>query len=61
MDDKIRIISDGFSCEWQLCDKEDCQLHVVRPGKAQCDLCDENKIPDQNTSQQETTQTPIGF
>lgn len=33
-------IDDGFGSEWPLCDKPDCQLHVVRPGKAECQRCD---------------------
>jgi hypothetical protein len=34
-----RYITDGFN-EWALCDRDDCQLKVVRPGKAQCVACD---------------------
>lgn len=28
-----KIIEDGFGNEWFRCDFEDCDLHVVRPGK----------------------------
>lgn len=35
-----RYINDGFGNEWKLCDKPDCQLAVVRPGKAECQRCD---------------------
>lgn len=34
-------ISDGFGSEWAKCRRPDCGLHVVRPGKAQCD-CEED-------------------
>ena len=33
-------IDDGFGTEWKLCDKPNCQLAVVRPGKAECQRCD---------------------
>lgn len=36
----IHYINDGFGNEWKLCDKPDCQLAVVRPGKAECQRCD---------------------
>ena len=35
-----RYIDDGFGTEWKLCDKPNCQLAVVRPGKAECQRCD---------------------
>jgi hypothetical protein len=35
-----RCIDDGFGNEWPLCYKLDCQLHVVRPGKVECQQCD---------------------
>lgn len=35
---KKKTISDGYQ-EWVTCDKKDCGLHVVRPGKVQCS-CD---------------------
>ena len=31
-----RMISDGFGTSWHKCDREDCGLQIVRPGKAQC-------------------------
>ena len=33
-------IEDGFGNVWTKCGKADCGLHVVRPGKTQCDVCD---------------------
>jgi hypothetical protein len=38
-----RTITDGH-CEWILCDRKDCGLHVVRPGKVQC-WCDDEGGP----------------
>jgi hypothetical protein len=35
-----KTIEDGFGNEWSLCGRKDCGLHVVRPGKVQCNLCD---------------------
>ena len=35
---KKRTVTDGYQ-EWNMCEKENCGLHVVRPGKVQCD-CD---------------------
>ena len=35
-----KTINDGFGNEWHLCGRKDCGLHVVRPGKVQCNLCD---------------------
>jgi hypothetical protein len=35
-----KTITDSFGNEWPLCKRKDCELHVVRPGKVQCDLCD---------------------
>lgn len=34
-----RWIEDGFGNYWELCDREDCGLQIVRPGKVQCE-CD---------------------
>jgi hypothetical protein len=34
------IVEDGFGGEWSLCDRINCGLEVVRPGKVQC-WCDE--------------------
>ena len=36
---KSSFVEDGFGSSWNLCDKKDCGLHVVRPGKVQC-WCD---------------------
>ena len=36
---KSKNINDGFGSTWQLCSRQDCGLHVVRPGKVQC-WCD---------------------
>lgn len=33
------VLDDGFGNAWLLCSK-DCELQIVRPGKAQCDKCD---------------------
>lgn len=30
------IVTDGFGNIWQKCNKPECDLHVVRPGKVQC-------------------------
>lgn len=29
-------VADGFGNEWRRCAHPKCDLHVVRPGKAQC-------------------------
>lgn len=29
-------VSDGFGGQWLKCDRDDCDLKVVRPGKVQC-------------------------
>lgn len=39
-----RTIEDGFGSCWELCDRQDCGLQVVRPGKAQCD-CNYDEDP----------------
>lgn len=31
------IIEDGFGSRWRKCLRHDCSLHVVRPGKVQCE------------------------
>lgn len=36
-------ILDGFGSEWSKCSRQDCGLHVVRPGKVQC-WCDEESL-----------------
>lgn len=38
---KNKTISDGCQ-EWSKCSRQDCDLHVVRPGKVQC-RCDDKK------------------
>jgi hypothetical protein len=35
---------DGFGSCWNLCQRSDCGLHVVRPGKVQC-WCDDEDGP----------------
>lgn len=44
-DDDGESVCDGFGGCWQRCNRPDCDLHVVRPGKVQCsyerdDACD---------------------
>lgn len=39
MNDEQEEIDDGFGSVWKMCDRVNCGLHVVRPGKAQC-WCD---------------------
>lgn len=31
-----RTIDDDFGSVWRLCERADCDLQVVRPGKVQC-------------------------
>lgn len=31
-----KIVSDGFGNEWLRCERSDCDLSVVRPGRVQC-------------------------
>lgn len=31
-----RYVDDGFGNTWLMCHAADCDLHVVRPGKVQC-------------------------
>jgi hypothetical protein len=40
---KNKTISDGYQ-EWSKCSRQDCGLHVVRPGKVQC-WCDNEEGP----------------
>jgi hypothetical protein len=40
---KNKTISDGYQ-EWVKCDRKDCGLHVIRPGKVQC-WCDDQQGP----------------
>jgi hypothetical protein len=40
----IREIDDGFGGVWELCNRSNCGLEVVRPGKAQC-WCDAGPGP----------------
>ena len=42
-----RTVSDGYS-EVQMCDKIDCDLHVVRPGSFQCS-CEDKDMPEHNS------------
>lgn len=37
-----RIVDDGFGNQAEMCDREDCDLQVVRPGKFQC-RCDDDE------------------
>lgn len=30
-------VDDGFGSVWPMCDRPDCDLHVVRPGVARCE------------------------
>jgi len=40
-------VEDGFGSVWRKCGREECDLHVVRPGKAQCcGVCDDDEILD---------------
>lgn len=34
---KDSLICDGFGAQWLKCDREDCALGVVRPGRVQCE------------------------
>lgn len=38
---KNKTVTDGY-CEWDKCARQDCDLHVVRPGKVQCS-CEDKK------------------
>jgi hypothetical protein len=40
-----RFIEDGFGGRWPKCEKPDCQLEVVRPGKVQCGDCECPDVP----------------
>lgn len=33
---KDKWLDDGFGTRWIKCDRKDCGLQIVRPGKAQC-------------------------
>ena len=39
-----RTVEDGFGNVWSLCDRPNCALEVVRPGKVQC-WCDSEDGP----------------
>lgn len=42
------IIADGFGSEWEQCGLSECDLEVVRPGKAQCSgYCDELDVDEE--------------
>lgn len=36
-----RLLCDGHGSHWPMCDRPDCELHVVRPGVARCYRCEE--------------------
>lgn len=36
------VITDGLGNFWRKCAKRDCKLHVVRPGKVQCECWESN-------------------
>lgn len=41
-----RIISDDYGNDWSKCDREDCSLQIVRPGKVQCNgECEQEPAP----------------
>lgn len=33
------LLDDGFGNVWEKCERDDCCLEIVRPGKVQCDRC----------------------
>jgi hypothetical protein len=35
-EERSRLLDDGFGNVWMKCEREDCDLHIVRPGKVQC-------------------------
>lgn len=39
MSDEQETVEDGFGGIWKMCDRVNCGLQVVRPGKVQC-WCD---------------------
>ncbi len=34
------LLDDGFGNQWKKCERSDCGLEIVRPGKVQCGVCD---------------------
>lgn len=40
-DSQVTELDDGFGNVWEKCDRDDCGLQIVRPGKAQCDTCND--------------------
>lgn len=34
------ILDDGFGNSWRKCNKKNCALEIVRPGKVQCEICE---------------------
>lgn len=36
MNTSPRVVEDGYGGCWDMCERENCDLHVVRPGKVQC-------------------------
>lgn len=42
-----RIVEDGFGGAWAKCDRPDCDLYVVRPGKVQCS-CESPNTPEED-------------
>jgi hypothetical protein len=41
--EKKNIVDDGFGNAWAKCGHSECDLHVVRPGKVQCNRYCENE------------------
>lgn len=42
-DRNIRVVVDPITGEeWDLCERADCDLEIVRPGKVQCTGCDDD-------------------
>jgi hypothetical protein len=37
-------IADGFGNTWKKCERENCGLEIVRPGKVQCVLCESESV-----------------
>lgn len=52
-------LADGFGNCWVKCDlKSKCELEIVRPGKVQCNRCDEEDLT--TNKQHDTTNNTSG-
>ena len=59
-DEAFRVVVDPITGdEWDLCERPDCDLEIVRPGKVQC-RCEDEDACDIFKESQEERKEPYG-